>query len=57
MGAQVLSHQQMEKRGETFASFVKMITDKMWSFLGSTITIYNSAVPMNTPETKTHSQQ
>jgi hypothetical protein len=54
--AQVLSQQQMEKRGEISASFIKMMSDKGRSFLFSIISINESAVPRHTKEPKPQSK-
>ena len=48
-----MSHEQMEKRVETSAAVIKMIIEKIRSFLGNNNTKYDSATSMHTPETKT----
>jgi hypothetical protein len=47
----------MEKRGESSASSIEMITNRGRSLLGNIINIYDSAVPMLIPDTKTYFKQ
>ena len=53
----LLSQEQKEKRMETSAAFIQMIKDKGTSFLGNIITMDESAMSMQTPETKSQSKQ
>jgi histone-lysine N-methyltransferase SETMAR len=46
----LLSPEQMERRVETSAAFVKMVQDKGRGILGKIITMDESAVSMHTPE-------
>jgi hypothetical protein len=53
----LLSQEQMERRVETSAAFVKMVQDKGRGILGEIITMDESAVSMHTPEMKLQSRQ
>jgi histone-lysine N-methyltransferase SETMAR len=53
----LLSQEQMDRRVETSAAFVKLIQDKGKCFLGKIITMDESAVSMHTPTTKMQSKQ
>ncbi len=55
--SKLLSQEQMDRRVETSAAFVKLIQNKGKSFLGKIITIDESAVSMHTPTMKMQSKQ
>ncbi len=57
MAAKLLSQDQMDRRVETSAAFIKMVQDKGKSFLNKIVTMVESAVPMHKPETKLQSMQ
>ncbi len=53
----LLSQEQIDRRVETSAAFVKQIQNKGKSFLGKIITMDESGVSMHTPTTKMQSEQ